>query len=400
MRLLNLRTSVMKALAGDAVPVLSIGGNTFTLIDQDNTKVVSKIDEDGNLYVDVHIVDAAFNTSKMFWKEKFSQKEDEQKAPDCFSNDGVKPDPQSTEKQCTFCNECQWNVWGTAIGDQGTGKGKRCRDVWKVAVVVPSFSATALWQLRIPPASLKNWKAFMAQFSEFMLPTPDGGQREAHVGDVITRVYFEQGKQGVINFVGVEMVQPAQMNYLMEVQNKNTALHLIGGNMAQLPEPEKQAMIEGPKPSEEVVQQYATRSEQIASQIANEIAQEEEDEEAALQRKLAAIKAQKQAAAQQATTQAQSAMPKPKLPLNGGVTQAAKPAAPVTKPNVLAVNKPKGAMDLPAGMRTKMDMSAAKKNAVDAEIVHEKTEVQSPAGIPQSNMPSELQDMLKDVMGM
>lgn len=390
MRLTQLRKQVAAELAGEAVPMLSIKGNTFTLQYDGNNKVVSKIDGEGRLFVDVIFADAATNKSRMYWANRYSSKEDDQVAPDCFSEDGVKPDSQSGKPQCDFCAQCPHNVWGTAIGEQGASKGKRCREVWKTAVIVPSFSPEALFQLRVPPASLKHFNAYMAQFAEIEV---EG--READPGDVVTRVYFEPDKQGIINFEGAAYVTPEQREYVLLVNERNMASNLIGmdNSAPALPAPEAK-------------KQLAAPSKPGALAAITKQSTEEEDDEAVL--------AQAMAEAKQRLAESKAK-----------VAQTAKAAAPTreeTKPLPRAAAKPveqpkaRGMIALQPGMRTKTDAPAsgagvsrynaaiARAEAQEAEVVEDKPiimkkrEVETPAGIPSTNLPDELQNLLNGIM--
>lgn len=398
MRLTQLRKQVAAELAGEAVPMLSIKGNTFTLQYDGNNKVVSKIDGEGRLFVDVIFADAATNKSRMYWANRYSSKEDDQVAPDCFSEDGVKPDSQSGKPQCDFCAQCPHNVWGTAIGEQGASKGKRCREVWKTAVIVPSFSPEALFQLRVPPASLKHFNAYMAQFAEIEV---EG--READPGDVVTRVYFEHDKQGIINFEGAAYVTPEQREYVLLVNECNMASNLIGMNNSApaLPAPEAK-------------KQLAAPSKPGALAAITKQSTEEEDDEAVL--------AQAMAEAKQRLAESKSK-----------VVQTTKaPASQETKPLPRAAAKPveqpkaRGMIALQPGMRTKTDTPAsgagvsrynaaiARVEAQEAEIVPEADvvnagqqsmaimkkarPVETPAGIPSTNLPDDLQNLLNGIM--
>jgi hypothetical protein len=447
MRLGTLKAAVAAVIGSQRVPHLSITDQMFTVVsDAENKKRVGKLDDDSIMYCDVHIVDANVALSKTYYKEKFSQKEDEQVAPTCYSDDGLVPSPQSQEKQCDTCSGCQWNVWGSAITEMGN-KGKACRDSWKIALIVPSFSNETLFQFRVPPASLKNWNAYVASFSEFIV---DG--REGNVGDVVTRIWFE--KQGVVNFSPISAATPKQAALAKKVQDEGLALNLIGLSGAAgpaLPSPEKAKQLAGPKKEQrasaanilakaskqaeevveeeeselyEVAEEEGTTSEADAKALAlmAEV-QQEEDEEAALiraqQEQLAAMRAKKQAAAASAQQQAmvaktgvvpKSSVGQPKVVMKGamplkanisGQAKAPLTKAPLTKAPVAGA--PKGAMPLAGGMRTKMSV---KPDVEEAEVIEDKPMLPSKqmaksevSGIPNTNLPSELQNLLAGIMG-
>lgn len=393
MRLMSLRKVLSSALSSQRVPHLSLANNTFTLVtDAENKKVISQI-EDGVIYVDVHFVDANDALSKIYYKEKYSNKEDEQVPPTCFSDDSIRPSDQSQEKQADFCAQCPWNVWGTAVTDMGN-KGKACRDMHKTAIIVPAFSEEAIFQLRIPPASLKAWNAYVASFSEFKI-----NGREGTVGDVITRVYFEPGKQGIIGFGPIREVTPKEFSYLEHINEANLAISLIGytGEDKSLPAPAPRAQISSPKRTD-----YDDSADADAA-----IAQKQAELEALKQREKATLQeaaktAVLQEAAKVASTQGQAA-PKMKMGIGQPVAKlkSATPA-PAPKPAI------KGMMKLDSGMRIAKGAPSIKENVAEAEIVEDKPKMMKPAvqvgkgspvdGIPKTQMPNELQSMLKGLM--
>lgn len=434
MRLANLRQNVNETLSGEAVPQLNIKGNTFTLITPDgNSKVVTQIDDKGRMYVDVHFVDANTTTSKTYYKEKYSNKEELQVAPTCFSEDSIAPSNQSQEKQAPLCSQCEWNVWGTAIGDEGSGKGKRCRDMWKTAVIVPSFSPELIWQMRVPPASLKNWKAYMGQFAEFEVQG-----REGHVGDVITRMYFEPGEQGKLNFEPTAMASPAQQKQLQHIVENDLAAYLIGLASAPpaLPKPAAQKQLAAPKPTADAVKEYAAREAAVLAEAKQaaiaKLAAMQEQADASSDQKEDEPQEDEVSKLKRMLAQAEAAQAKPAVQAKtASVAGMAKAASSVGQPKATLAPKPKGAIALDPGMRTKtgtvippattgkpamskFTAAMAKHDAVEAETVEEQVEVpaetnalagltkkqvQTPSGIPQTQLPSELQALLAGVLG-
>jgi hypothetical protein len=83
-----------------------------------------------------------------------------ERAPDCWSVDGKKPDPASPKLQNPTCAGCRWNAWGSSRTQGGTGKGKDCADSKRFAVsFLNDIDGTPYGGpllLRIPPASLAD----------------------------------------------------------------------------------------------------------------------------------------------------------------------------------------------------------------------------------------------------
>jgi hypothetical protein len=246
MRLAALTTNLRKVLGGQAVPMLSIAGNTFTCIDGDNTKVVSEMDDDGLVMCPVIFVDGNPNLCKIFYKEDFDPKADDHKAPDCFSDDGVIPAASAQSKQSETCGQCPKNVWGSKISKTGA-QVKACQDFLKMAVVVPKMGMDKIWLFRVPPASLKNFFAYATKFDDV-----DMGGRKANLGDFKTYIYFEQGKQGIINFAPANL-EPNEKGLAARIAEEGSANNIIGMHNVQshhaLEAPAQQKQLEAPKAS-------------------------------------------------------------------------------------------------------------------------------------------------------
>jgi hypothetical protein len=124
-------------------------GENFPLMRPDNTGPVSSIE--------VVIVKAATVISKLYYVNQYVKGSTDR--PDCFSTNGVVPDPTAPKKQHANCTECPQNQWGARITPAGK-KAKACNDVKRLAVVPlqdianESFGGPLL--LRVPPATLQD----------------------------------------------------------------------------------------------------------------------------------------------------------------------------------------------------------------------------------------------------
>lgn len=82
--------------------------------------------------------------------------------PDCSSDDGISPRGDSPNKQSAACANCPKNEWGSHINPTTGAKGKACQDSKRMAVMAPGgdgryASPTDMYQLAVPPASLKDF---------------------------------------------------------------------------------------------------------------------------------------------------------------------------------------------------------------------------------------------------
>lgn len=185
----HLFKSLNSLISGQSVPNLSIGQQKFTVTVDGNKTNVSEFNKETKMTVcRVIIIDANLNMSKIYYEGKYNPNEDAT-PPTCYSDDGIIPAANASKKQCDNCRDCPHNVFGTAINDFG-GRGKACRDHIKLAVIVPSYNPEVAVQFRVPPASLKNFHAYVAQFEEI-------GKT---LDEFATIIAFDDEKNGVIHF--------------------------------------------------------------------------------------------------------------------------------------------------------------------------------------------------------
>jgi hypothetical protein len=109
----------------------------------------------------------------------------ESKAPDCFSVNGMVPDPASRAKQSTHCATCPQNIWGSATNAATGKKSKACRDGRRIAVVPSGDEANidlgGPMLLDIPPTSL----AALDRYTTYL------ERNGADISQVITRISFD-----------------------------------------------------------------------------------------------------------------------------------------------------------------------------------------------------------------
>lgn len=263
-RLSSYRDAIKRYESGVSVPTLGLAQNQFNVHKDGNTKYVGNVDGDGVQWVRVLVVDVNPNMSKLYYKEAYTGNPDDASPPTCWSDDGVLPAANVNEKQCDRCDICERNKWGSKISQTGAQR-KQCDDYLKVAVKIPAHSMEDIYLLRIPPASLKNWYAYVAKFDD--IPEAAFGRR-ANLGDFATYVFFEKGKQGIINFAADDL-QDGEHGEAERVYNAKAADHIIGITNVQeekplIEAPAKRAQIEGPKASNGPVATQAAPKQQAA----------------------------------------------------------------------------------------------------------------------------------------
>lgn len=143
-------------------PVLSIRGSKWR-IKSGGEEVPLTNAESGDpvASLELVVIRAGKELSKNYYGKQYVEGDDS--PPDCFSVDGIRPDPQAEKPQCDTCAACPHNVWGSKITPQGN-KTKACSDSKILAVTFTSDMANESlggpMMLRVPAASLKDLTRF------------------------------------------------------------------------------------------------------------------------------------------------------------------------------------------------------------------------------------------------
>src|SRR5262249_46732384 len=87
--------------------------------------------------------------------------------------------------------------WGSDVSRLTGKKTKACDEKKKLAVIVINDTAGHVYELQIPPATLKNIAKYASQVQTY---SPPGEQRKADVSDFITAISFLPGQTGVVEF--------------------------------------------------------------------------------------------------------------------------------------------------------------------------------------------------------
>ena len=121
---------------------ISIKGGVFRLVV--GGKEVSAIED---RHLDVVIVKAAPKVARVFYAATYDS--NNVAAPDCWSNDGDKPDAKVKSKQSATCAQCPQNIAGS-----GQGQSRACRYQQRMAVVLADDVGGDVMQLSLPATSL------------------------------------------------------------------------------------------------------------------------------------------------------------------------------------------------------------------------------------------------------
>ena len=111
--------------------------------------------------LEVVIVGANPNLSKAFYASAWNP-DAEATAPDCFTLEGTRPDPDSAQPQSDLCVTCPQNAWGSKTTDAGV-KLKACADKKRLAVVAANDPSGSVYLLEVTPAALKGLNQYQRE---------------------------------------------------------------------------------------------------------------------------------------------------------------------------------------------------------------------------------------------
>lgn len=132
-----------KSLAGNTGgKKISIRGSVFRLVV--NGEEIAKNE---NRAMNVVIVNGAPKIARSFHASKYVAGEN--LPPDCWSNDGVKPDASIETPQHSNCEACPQNIKGSGQGDS-----RACRYLQRLAVLLADDINGDVYQLTLPSKSI------------------------------------------------------------------------------------------------------------------------------------------------------------------------------------------------------------------------------------------------------
>lgn len=250
---------------GSGFPHLSIKGKVFHIHDGDDVEMVAN-PQMANMpaqYLDVSLIKAARNMSKVFYAKSFEEGSEDK--PDCFSNNGVSPDPQSTSPQAQACAACPHNQWGSRASEdgQGSGKGKACQDARRLAVaLVDDLEYPML--LRVPPVTLKELAAYGKMLAKKGVPYQA----------VVTRIFFDATVAfPKLQFQAVRFLTNEEAVQVKQMMDGDDLIDQIVGNQEQFePAPAGTPQIAGQMP--QTMAQVPVQQQQPVQQAQPQVQQQ------------------------------------------------------------------------------------------------------------------------------
>ena len=132
-----------KSLAGNtSVKRISIRGGVFRLMVSGE-----EVAKNENRAMNIVIVNGGRQIARQYYEGKYTP--GESSAPDCWSNDGEKPDASIESPQHSSCEGCPQNIKGSGQGDS-----RACRYQQRLAVVLADDIKGDVYQLSLAATSI------------------------------------------------------------------------------------------------------------------------------------------------------------------------------------------------------------------------------------------------------
>jgi hypothetical protein len=218
-------------------------------------------------HMNVVIVAASPKVSRTFYAQQY-QEGGEVTAPDCWSADGVMPDPKAGNPQSKRCLECPQNVQGS-----GQGNSRACRFSQRLAVVLANDIGGDIFQLTLPATSIfgegsvGKWP--LQAYAKML------GSKGIPITAVTTEMRFDTNSATPkINFKAVGFLENAQHELAIKQGETESAKRAITMTVAEvdnakpkLPAPVAKAaevVVEEEEAVAEPVKRSAKKSEEAA----------------------------------------------------------------------------------------------------------------------------------------
>lgn len=225
------------------------------------------------------IVDMLGNPGRTFYAKEYDP-DAKPTLPDCYSNEGDKPEASATSKQATSCAVCPKN----ADGSGRNGKGKACRFQRKVALLLEGDTSGDIYQFNIPAKSLfgkgtGNTHPF-EQYCRYLVSNGAAPDR------VVTTIAYNLDAETMeLNFTADRFISAEELELVTTAQNNPTTRRLITISSAEA-DGAKAAAPAAAEPKKEATKPVVKK----ASFLDDEDEDEEEEEVAAAPVKRASSK--------------------------------------------------------------------------------------------------------------
>lgn len=231
-----------KSLAGNtSLKRISVRGGVFRMMV--NGEEIAKNE---NRAMNVVIVNGNPHVSRQFYASAYVA--GETSAPDCWSNDGMKPDASIEAPQNATCDGCPQNIKGS-----GQGESRACRYQQRLAVVLESDVGGDVFQLSLAPTSIFGRgdldKMPFQQYAKYV------GSQGKNINTLVTEMRFDSDSATPkLVFKPVRFLNRDEWEVAKEKGNSPAAKSAVIQTPAQTDGATKPKAVAAPAPKAEVAE--------------------------------------------------------------------------------------------------------------------------------------------------
>ncbi len=157
------KSATMSAIvSGDGFPFprISTRASRYRLVEDGVETTVG-------ISLDAVIVGANPNVSKVYYGRPYDPNATDLR-PDCFSNDGIRPDPSVEAPVHNACATCPNNVLGSKLTPSGA-KSKLCSDQRHLAIIPAADPSGKVYSLTVPVSGMKALREYFKELNNYGL---------------------------------------------------------------------------------------------------------------------------------------------------------------------------------------------------------------------------------------
>ena len=261
------KSSVASAIVSDGpnIPRISIRAGRYRL-NEDGVETTVGVS------LDTIIVGANPRVSKVFYGKAFDASADNVR-PDCWSNDGLKPDASVQLPVHNSCADCPHNVLGSKILPSGA-KSKMCADQRHLAVVAAA-DPTKVYSLTVPVSGMKALREYFKELGNYGIG-PEEAITELGFDDAASYPKITFKHKGYVPEKAISRVDALLESDSVKVATRQLAPQNAGPALAA--PATRQAIAVAPKPQavddayeEEEVPQSSTKAQEVPQKPAKPV---------------------------------------------------------------------------------------------------------------------------------
>lgn len=252
------KSTVASAIVNDGpnIPRISIRAGRYRLVEDGVETTVG-------VTLDTIIVGANPRVSKVFYGKAFDASASDVR-PDCWSNDGLRPDVSVDKPVNTGCADCPHNVLGSKILPSGA-KSKLCSDQRHLAIV-PAADPTKVYSLTVPVSGMKSLREYFKELGNYGVG-PEEAITELGFDDTASypKITFKQ--KGYVPEKAIERVDVLLASDQVKVATRQLNPTQAGPALAA---PQKAAQITAAPAVDDAYEEEAAPPEQVTAKSVKE----------------------------------------------------------------------------------------------------------------------------------